>query len=34
VFVRLSPDFPIRVELEVFVRHEDAERFIVELLSE
>ena len=24
----LSPDFPLGVELEVFVRREDAERFI------
>jgi hypothetical protein len=27
----LSPDFPLGVELEVFVRREDAERFIEEV---
>ena len=27
----LSPDFPLGVELEVFVRGEDAERFIEEV---
>jgi hypothetical protein len=27
----LSPDFPLGVELEVFVRHHDAERFIEEV---
>ena len=26
-----SPDFPLGVELEVFVRREDAERFIEEV---
>ena len=27
----LSPDFPLGVELEVFIRREDAERFIEEV---
>ena len=27
----LSPDFPLGVELEMFIRHEDAERFIEEV---
>jgi hypothetical protein len=27
----LSPDFPLGVELEVFVRREDAERFVEEV---
>lgn len=27
----LSPDFPLGVELEVFVRREDAERFVEEI---
>jgi hypothetical protein len=27
----LSPDFPLGVELEVFVRREDAERFVAEV---
>jgi hypothetical protein len=27
----LSPDFPLGVELEVFVRREDAQRFIEEV---
>ena len=27
----LSPDFPLGVELEVFIRREDAERFIDEV---
>jgi hypothetical protein len=27
----LSPDFPLGVELEVFIRREDAERFIAEV---
>ncbi len=27
----LSPDFPLGVELEVFIRREDAERFIQEV---
>ena len=28
---RLSPDFPLGLELEVFIRREDAERFIEEV---
>jgi hypothetical protein len=31
VDVTLSPDFPLGVELEVFVRREDAERFVEEV---
>ena len=27
----LSPDFPLGVELEVFIRREDAERFVEEV---
>ena len=27
----LSPDFPLGVELEVFIRREDAERFVEEM---
>ena len=27
----LSPDFPLGVELEVFIRSEDAERFVEEV---
>ena len=27
----LSPDFPLGLELEVFVRREDAERFVEEV---
>ena len=27
----LAPDFPLSIELEVFVRREDAERFIEEV---
>ena len=27
----LSPDFPLSVDLEVFIRREDAERFIDEV---
>jgi len=27
----LSPDFPLGVELEAFVRREDAERFVEEI---
>lgn len=27
----LSPDFPLGIELEVFVRREDAERFVAEV---
>jgi len=30
----LSPDFPLGVELEVFVRREDAERFIEEVRAD
>lgn len=30
----LSPDLPLGVELEVFVRREDAERFIDEVRGE
>jgi hypothetical protein len=31
VDIALSPDFPLGVELEVFIRREDAERFIAEV---
>jgi hypothetical protein len=27
----LSPDFPLGIELEVFIRREDAERFVAEV---
>ena len=30
----LSPDFPLGVELEVFIRREDAERFIEEVRND
>jgi hypothetical protein len=30
----LSPDFPLGVELEVFIRREDAERFIEEVRAD
>ena len=30
----LSPDFPLGVELDVFVQREDAERFIEEVRSD
>lgn len=30
----LSPDFPLEVELELFIRREDAERFIEEVLGD
>jgi hypothetical protein len=29
----LSTDFPLRVDLEVFIRREDAERFVEEVLG-
>ena len=31
---RLSPDFPLGVELETFIRREDAEGFIEEVRSD
>ena len=30
----LSPDFPLGVELEVFIRREDAERFLEEVCGD
>jgi hypothetical protein len=30
----LSPDFPLGVQLEVFIRREDAERFIEDIRSD
>jgi len=30
----ISPDFPLGVELEVFIPREDAERFIAEVLGD
>jgi hypothetical protein len=30
----LSPDFPLGIELEVFIRREDAERFIEEVCGD